>query len=209
MLRVKICGITRVEDALWAAEAGADAVGLVFYEKSPRHVDVETAAAIRAALPPFVTAVGLFVNATRGRIAEILAACPLDLLQFHGSEAVEACTGHGRPWIKALRVAQETDLTPLTAAYPGAAGFLLDSAVAGVWGGSGQRFAWWRLPRNGPPLILAGGLGVENVAEAVRIAQPYAVDVSSGVERAPGVKDRALMRMFVSRARAALHGEEE
>ena len=184
VVRSKICGITRIEDALLAAEAGADAIGLVFYDKSPRAVDVRQARAILAALPPFVTSVGLFVNASRCFIGEVLDAVPLDLLQFHGDETPEQCEGHGRPWFKAL-----------------------DAYVPGVPGGTGERFDWKLIPADLPrPLILAGGLTPDNVAEAIASVRPYGVDVSGGVEASRGIKDAAKVAAFIQRVREAGNG---
>jgi len=205
MLRVKICGITRVEDALDAAEAGADAIGLVFYPPSPRQVELPAAQAILAALPPFVTRVGLFVNPEPDWVRAVMARCPLDLLQFHGDEADDFCAQFGRPYIKAVRLSGPTDLRPWRERYPRAQGLLLDKESERVFGGSGESFPWWPLPRDlGVALILAGGLRVDNVAQAVRQSCPYGVDVSSGVEVSPGLKDRGKMRSFIHSARAAL-----
>lgn len=204
VVRSKICGITRVEDALVAAEAGADAIGLVFYEKSPRAVDVRQARAILAALPPFVTAVGLFVDASRCFIGEVLDAVPLDLLQFHGDETPEQCEGHGRPWLKALRVRPGLDLHAEARRFAAARALLLDAYVPGVPGGTGERFDWSLIPADLPrPVILAGGLTPGNVAEAIERVRPYGVDVSGGVEAAKGIKDAAKVAEFVRRVRAA------
>ena len=196
-VRVKICGITRVEDALAAAAAGADAIGLVFYAKSPRAVDIEQAREILAALPPFVTSVGLFVDAERSELERILASVPLDLLQFHGDESVQQCEAFGRPYIKALRVKAGDDIAAQVARYPSAQGILLDAYVEGVPGGTGEAFDWSLIPQTlSKPLILAGGLRPDNVAEAVSRVRPYAVDVSSGVESSRGVKDATLIYQF-------------
>lgn len=204
VVRSKICGITRVEDALLAAEAGADAIGLVFYAKSPRAVDVRQARAIVAALPPFVTTVGLFVNASRCEINEILDAVPLDLLQFHGDERAADCAGFHRPYIKALRVQPGDDVRARCAEFPQAAGILLDTFVPGVPGGTGQAFDWSLVPADpGCPIILAGGLDAENVAAAIRQVRPWAVDVSGGVEASKGVKDAAKVRAFVTAVRGS------
>ncbi len=204
IVRSKICGITSIEDALAAADAGADAIGLVFYSKSPRAVDIHQARRIIAALPPFVTTVGLFVNASRCELTEILEAVPLDVLQFHGDEAPQACSGFHRPWYKALRVGAGEDLSAQIAQYSGASAILLDTFVAGVPGGTGQVFDWASIPSDiNKPLILAGGLTVENVADAVRQVRPYAVDVSGGVEAAKGIKDAERVREFVRRVRQA------
>ncbi len=203
VVRSKICGITRIEDALLAAEAGADAIGLVFYAKSPRAVDVPQARAIIAALPPFVTTVGLFVNASRGELNAILEAVPLDLLQFHGDETADDCAGYHRPYIKALRVRPGEDVAARCAEFPRAAGILLDTFVAGVPGGTGETFDWSLVPENpGCPIILAGGLTAENVGEAIRRVRPWAVDVSGGVEASKGIKDAAKVRAFVAAVRA-------
>ncbi|WP_336347767.1 phosphoribosylanthranilate isomerase [Pseudomonas monsensis] len=203
-VRSKICGITRIEDALAAVEAGADAIGFVFYAKSPRAVSVQQARAIIRALPPFVTTVGLFVNASRCELGEILDAVPLDLLQFHGDENAEACEEWRRPYIKALRVKAGDDIAAAVAAYPGASGVLLDTYVEGVPGGTGEAFDWSLIPPDlSKPLILAGGLTPENVADAVARVRPYAVDVSGGVEASKGIKDHAKIRAFIAAARKA------
>ena len=201
-VRVKICGITRVEDALAAAAAGADAIGLVFYAKSPRAVDIEQARVILAALPPFVTTVGLFVDAERSELERILASVPLDLLQFHGDESVQQCEAFGRPYIKALRVKAGDDIAAQVARYPSAQGILLDAYVEGVPGGTGEAFDWSLIPQAlSKPLILAGGLRPDNVAEAVSRVRPYAVDVSGGVEANKGVKDVEKVGAFIRAAR--------
>lgn len=201
-VRVKICGITRIEDALAAAAAGADAIGLVFYAKSPRAVDIEQAREILAALPPFVTSVGLFVDAERSELERILASVPLDLLQFHGDESVQQCEAFGRPYIKALRVKAGDDIAAQVARYPSAQGILLDAYVEGVPGGTGEAFDWSLIPQAlSKPLILAGGLRPDNVAEAVSRVRPYAVDVSGGVEASKGVKDVEKVGAFIRAAR--------
>ncbi|WP_278412581.1 phosphoribosylanthranilate isomerase [Stutzerimonas kunmingensis] len=205
VVRSKICGITRVDDALTAAKAGADAIGLVFYAKSPRAVDVRQAREIVAALPPFVTTVGLFVNASRCEINEILDAVPLDMLQFHGDETPAQCEGFHRPWFKALRVGNGEDIEAKVARYANASGILLDTFVAGVPGGTGERFDWSLIPAAlAKPLILAGGLTAENVQQAIAQVRPYAVDVSGGVEASKGVKDASKVMAFVGRVRAAM-----
>jgi phosphoribosylanthranilate isomerase len=203
-VRSKICGITRIEDALAAVEAGADAIGFVFYAKSPRAVTVQQARAIIQALPPFVTTVGLFVNASRCELGEILDAVPLDLLQFHGDEAVEDCEGWHRPYIKALRVKAGDDIAAAVDAYPSASGVLLDTYVEGVPGGTGEAFDWSLIPQGlSKPLILAGGLTPQNVADAVARVKPYAVDVSGGVEASKGIKDHAKIHAFINAVRKA------
>lgn len=203
-VRSKICGITRVQDALAAVEAGADAIGLVFYAKSPRAVSVEQAAAIVQALPPFVTCVGLFVNMARDDVQAVLQRVPLDLLQFHGDESPVDCEGYGRPYIKALRVRPGEDLAATMALYAGARGILLDTFVEGVPGGTGAAFDWSLVPPDvAKPIILAGGLEASNVAAAIRQVRPYAVDVSGGVEASKGIKDADKIRAFVQAVRNA------
>ena len=203
-VRSKICGITRIEDALAAVEAGADAIGFVFYAKSPRAVDVRQARAIIAELPPFVTTVWLFVDASRCELNEILEVVPLDLLQFHGDEAPEDCEGYHRPWIKALRVRPGDDLEAACQRYAGARGILLDTYVAGVPGGTGEAFDWSLVPaRLSKPIILGGGLSAANVGQAIAQVRPYAVDVSGGVEQAKGIKDAAKIEAFMQAVRQA------
>ncbi|MGE7960327.1 phosphoribosylanthranilate isomerase [Pseudomonas sp. NPDC089530] len=203
-VRSKICGITRIEDALAAVEAGADAIGLVFYAKSPRAVSVQQARAIIAELPPFVTTVGLFVNASRCELGEILDAVPLDLLQFHGDETPADCEGYHRPYIKALRVKAGDDIAASCAAYARASGILLDTYVEGVPGGTGEAFDWSLVPQGlSKPIILAGGLTAENVGQAIAQVRPYAVDVSGGVEQNKGIKDHAKIRAFIQAVRGS------
>ena len=203
-VRSKICGITRIEDALAAAEAGADAIGFVFYAKSPRAVDVRQARAIIAELPPFVTTVGLFVNASRCELNEILEVVPLDLLQFHGDETPQDCEGYNRPWIKALRVRPGDDLEAACRLYAGARGVLLDTYVPGIPGGTGEAFDWSLVPaRLSKPIILAGGLSAQNVGQAIAQVRPYAVDVSGGVEQTKGIKDAAKIEAFMRAVKQA------
>lgn len=198
MVRIKICGITRVEDALAAAAAGADAIGLVFYAPSPRAVSAVQARQIISALPPFVTSVGLFVNASAQEVKAVLAEVPLDVLQFHGDEPADFCKQFGRPYLKALRVRAGDDLNALAAQWPDASGILLDSYKAGVPGGTGEIFDWSLIPAERSwPLVLAGGLAAENVADAITRAAPWAVDVSGGVEQAKGIKDAEKINSFV------------
>lgn len=205
IVRSKICGITRVEDALAAASAGADAIGLVFYDKSPRAVTVAQARAIIAALPPFVTTVGLFVNASRCEINEILDAVALDVLQFHGDETPDQCQGYHRPWYKALRVRPGVDIHGEVARYSGAGAILLDTFVSGVPGGTGEAFDWSLVPEDLPkPVILAGGLTPDNVQQAIERVRPFAVDVSGGVEASKGIKDAARVNEFVARVRSCM-----
>ncbi len=204
--RVKICGITRVEDALAAAQAGADAIGLVFYARSPRHVTLQQAAQLAAALPPFVTTVGLFVNAEEAFVREALAAVPLDLLQFHGDESPEYCAQFGKPYLKAIRVKAGVDLLQCAAHFHAAKGLLLDAHVEGIPGGTGAIFDWSLIPKQMPlPVILSGGLDAENVAAAIEQVQPGAVDVSSGVEvnTLKGIKDAVKIARFIREVKQA------
>lgn len=202
--RIKICGITRIEDGLAAARLGADAIGLVFYAPSPRAVSLAQARAIVDALPPFVTTVGLFVNADAGRVREVLAAVPLQMLQFHGDETPEFCSGFDRPFLKAVRVRPGVDLLQCTKDFHGASGLLLDAWVEGLRGGTGATFDWSLVPRQLPlPVVLSGGLDPGNVEAAVRAVRPWAVDVSSGVESAKGIKDAAKIEEFINGVRDA------
>jgi phosphoribosylanthranilate isomerase len=202
--RVKICGITRREDALAAVEAGADALGFVFYEPSPRCVDIDVAADIAAELPPFVTTVALFVNAEAERIARVVDAVGVDLLQFHGQECPEYCAQHRRPWIRAIRMKAETDLQAEQHRYARARGLLLDAYRPGVPGGTGETFDWDRIPAEmAPRIVLAGGLDPGNVGDAVRRVQPFAVDVSGGVEADKGIKDAMKIKQFIDEVRHA------
>lgn len=201
--RIKICGLTRAEDVLAAVEAGADAIGLVFYPPSPRFVAFERAAELAALVPPFVTTVGLFVNPDPAYVRQALAQVPLQLLQFHGDESEDQCAAFGRPWIKAARVRPGVDLVEFSASHPSASGLLFDAFVDG-YGGGGKVFDWSLIPeRLGRPLILSGGLDPGNVAEAVRRVRPWAVDVSSGVESGKGIKDAARIAAFVAGVRDA------
>ncbi|TCP13833.1 phosphoribosylanthranilate isomerase [Crenobacter luteus] len=196
--RIKICGLTRPEDARDAARLGADAIGLVFYDKSPRNVDIAAARAVIAALPPFVSVVALFVNPERERVDEILAAVAVDILQFHGEETPEFCASFHRPYLKAVRVKPGVDLVEWADRYKNARGLLADAFVEGAHGGTGATFDWRLIPDNLPiPLILSGGLTPDNVADAVRRVRPAAVDVSSGVEAGKGIKDAERMRAFI------------
>lgn len=200
--RVKICGITRPEDALVAAVAGADAIGLVFVDASPRRIDPAAARAIVAGLPPFVSVVGLFADAPAERVRAVLGQVPLDLIQFHGRETPEACRAFGRPYIKAVRMDSGTDVRAEAGRFADAAGLLLDSFHPQLAGGTGETFDWARVPRDlGRPLILAGGLTPDNVAAAIAAVRPYAVDVSSGVELSKGIKDAAKIAAFISGVR--------
>jgi len=203
-VRVKICGITRLQDLHAACDAGADALGFVFYEKSSRHLSIAAAAALLRELPPFAQSVGLFVNAEPAFIESVLQAVPLDLLQFHGDETPADCARFGRPYIKAVRVNRDTDLLKCAADFAAARGLLLDAWVPGVPGGTGERFDWTLIPPNLPtPVILSGGLTPDNVAEAVQRVRPWAVDVSSGVEATKGIKDAQKIAAFIQRAKGA------
>lgn len=203
--RVKICGITRVEDAKAAVAYGCDAIGLVFYEPSPRYVSPDVAALIATQLPPFVDAVGLFVDAAPEHVYEVLSQVRLSLLQFHGDEPPEYCRQFGMPYLKAVRVRPETNLLQYAAAYADAKGLLLDAYMPGTPGGTGTTFDWTLIPRDFPlPVILAGGLNAGNVSEAIQQSRPYAVDVSGGVERQKGIKDAEKMAAFM---RGVLDGQ--
>lgn len=205
--RVKICGITRPQDAGAAAEAGADAIGLVFYPRSPRYLSAERAVQIRDALPPFVQTVALFVNPDAAQVSQVLGRVRPSLLQFHGDEAPAFCAQFGMPYVKACRVRSEAgtgvDLLEYLRAFSGAAAWLLDSFVE-EYGGVGERFDWSLVPaRRDRPLILSGGLARDNVAEAIRRVRPWGVDVSSGVESAKGIKDAARIAAFIAEVRDA------
>ena len=204
--RVKICGITRSADARAAAQAGADAIGLVFYPPSPRFLSVERAVEIRDALPPFVQTVALFVNPDAAQVAQVLGRLKPAALQFHGEEPPQFCGQFGVPWIKAMRVksgAREVDLLEYLRPFSGAMAWLLDSHVE-AYGGVGERFDWSLVPAMlDKPLVLSGGLAPENVGEAVRRVRPWGVDVSTGVESAKGIKDPAKIAAFIAEVRNA------
>ncbi|MBS1229654.1 MAG: Phosphoribosylanthranilate isomerase [Proteobacteria bacterium] len=204
--RIKICGLTRLEDLRSAVDAGADAIGLVFYAKSPRHVDLALAAELARAVPPFITIVGLFVNADPALVRQTLAAVPIHLLQFHGDEDEAYCRQFDRPFVKAARVKPGMDLVQYASAFPSAQAILLDAFVDG-YGGGGKVFDWTLVPKDlKTPIILSGGLDSGNVADAIARLRPAAVDVSSGVELndgAKGIKDAEKIRAFVAAVRAA------
>ena len=205
--RVKICGITRPGDARAAAEAGADAIGLVFYPPSPRYLSTERAVEIRDALPPFVQTVALFVNADAPQVAQVIGRVRPAMLQFHGEEAPQFCGQFGMPYVKAFRVrsgvSQSVDLLEYLRQFSSAAAWLLDSHVE-EYGGVGERFDWSIVPRQlERPLILSGGLAPDNVAEAIRRVRPWGVDVSSGVESGKGIKDPAKIAAFIAEVRNA------
>ena len=208
MTAIKICGITRTEDALAAAHCGANAIGLVFYAKSPRHVVPARANEVVRALPPFVMSVGLFVDAAVEDVAQTLAVARVNLLQFHGDESPEYCRQFGVPYVKALRVRPGLDLLQCAQDYRDAQGLLLDAYVEGTHGGTGAIFDWTLIPKSLPlPVILSGGLTPENVTAAVKAVRPWAVDVSSGVEMSglanKGIKDAAKIAAFVTGVRNA------
>ena len=208
--RVKICGITRPEHARAAAGAGADAIGLVFYEPSPRYVSRDRARAVCEALPPLVSVVGVFVNPEPREIEAAVEGLPVDLLQFHGEEPPELCAEAGRPYVKAVRVRNRDDIVDAGARYTDARALLLDAHHDALWGGTGSRFDWNVVPDDvGRPIVLAGGLTPENVAGAIRAVRPFAVDVSGGVESAPGEKDARRMERFMKEVASAQAGERQ
>ncbi len=196
--RVKICGFTRVEDAVEAARLGVDAIGLVFYPPSPRSVSIEQAKQIVAALPAFVSVVALFVNEDPKLIEAILEQVSIDCLQFHGEESAEACRLYSKPYMKAIRMQEGCDLSVVAEQYFDASAILLDAYHADVQGGTGHVFDWELIPADYPlPVVLAGGLQVDNVKRAINQVKPYALDVSSGVEVKKGIKDAAKMAAFI------------
>ena len=201
--RVKICGITRRQDARAAAEAGADAIGLVFYPPSPRFVSVERALEVRDALPPFVQTVALFVNPDAAQVAQVIGRVRPAMLQFHGEEQPQFCAQFGVPWVKACRVRRGDDLLKYLRPFSAAAAWLLDSHVE-EYGGAGESFDWSLVPAaRDRPLIVSGGLARDNVAEAIRRVRPWGVDVSSGVESAKGIKDAAKIAAFIAEVKNA------
>lgn len=198
MTRIKICGITRIEDVTDAVYSGTDALGFVFYEKSPRYVTMEKATQLTEYVFPFVSLVGLFVNPSAEYVRQVLRAVPLDVLQFHGDESPEFCSQFGRPYLKAIRVKAGLDLVQYAALHSGAQGLLLDAYVEGTQGGTGTTFDWSLVPQDLPlPVILSGGLNANNVSAAMLQLRPYAVDVSSGVEESKGIKDAAKVAAFI------------
>jgi len=212
MTRIKICGITRVDDGLAAAQAGADAIGVIFWPGTPRRIDIAQACAIVAALPPMISVVGLFVDPQAAEVQAALDAVPLDLLQFHGDEDPAFCRAFGKRYLKAVAVGDGVDLIKYATRYDDAAGWIFDAHVPGdLPGGTGRRFDWSRLPRStARPLILSGGLDAANVAQAIAEVRPYAVDVSSGVEARDeagkprrGIKDAARIDAFTKAVRDA------
>ena len=203
-MQVKICGITRVEDAVVAVEGGADAIGLIFYPGSKRFVAPKVAASIISNVSPYTSVVGLFVNADAQQVEEVLSCCPLSQLQFNGDESADFCSSFGRPYVKSVPVSSEAVMSAIVDAHINARAYLFDTQVLGEHGGTGKTFDWRLMPqKNIGHRVLAGGLDAENVAEAIRIAAPDAVDVSSGVESRPGVKDPDKIHRFVSAAKRA------
>lgn len=202
--RVKICGITRPEDAQAAIKYGADALGMVFYDPSPRGVTIGQAKEVVSSLSPFITVVGLFVNEQRERIAEILSEVRIDLLQFHGDETPEECVGYNRPYVKAIRMRESVDLKAELNRYSQAEGLLLDTYRKGIPGGTGDSFDWNLIPADiAGSITLAGGLDSDNVAQAISQVQPYAVDVSGGVELEKGIKDEQKIAAFMQGVESA------
>jgi phosphoribosylanthranilate isomerase len=200
-----MCGITRPQDGLAAAAAGANAIGMVFYGKSPRNVTLDQATAIVRALPPFVSSVALFVNPTPAEVDAVLQKVRPDVLQFHGEETPEFCRSFGVPYLKAARVRPDSDLLQFAASYADAQGFLLDAWSEAGHGGTGERFDWNLIPANlAKPLILAGGLTPENVRLAIATVHPWAVDVSSGIEQSKGIKDAARIAAFMKEVENAV-----
>ncbi len=196
--RVKICGFTQAKEAVAAAEFGVDAIGLVFYPPSPRHVSIEKAKEIVYALPAFVSVVALFVDADKAQIETVLNQVSIDCIQFHGDESPADCVLYDKPYMKAIRMKQGLDVLAVAAQYHHASAILLDAYHPGIKGGSGSQFDWDLIPINSPlPIVLAGGLNVDNAKMAVQSVRPYALDVSSGVESEKGIKDVAKMAAFI------------
>jgi phosphoribosylanthranilate isomerase len=202
--RIKICGITRHQDATAAVDHGTDAIGFIQWRKSPRFIEPVAAGDIARAIPPLVTVVAVFVNPSREEVEATLAAMPFATLQFHGEEEPDFCAGFGRPWIKAVGAKPGRDLVKYFNGFNGASAWLVDEFHDKLYGGTGRKFDWNLVPRDlARPLILSGGLDAENVDEAVRTIRPYAVDVSSSVETAKGIKDAARIAAFISEVRRA------
>ncbi|MBL7003148.1 MAG: phosphoribosylanthranilate isomerase [Gammaproteobacteria bacterium] len=197
--RVKICGITRVEDAVYAAQLGADSIGLVFHQKSPRFIDLDSALKIKKALPAFVTITALMMDESQAWVDEIVQRLNPDCLQFHGDECPDDCSRYNIPYIKAIAMSGMQNVTGYMACYPEAQGFLLDSHAAGEQGGSGKAFDWMSIPQDlRHQIILAGGITPDNVYDAITQISPWAVDLSSGVEQSKGIKDQAKMHKLMS-----------
>ena len=203
-MQVKICGITLIDDALVAVDAGADALGLIFYAGSPRGITVEQAREIVSAVPPYTTITALFVNPERSLVERVLKAVPISQIQFHGNESAQFCRGFGRPYVKSIPVSTDDEMQQVMREHSASRAFLFDTVVPGKHGGTGKTFDWTKIPtKNVGHRVLAGGLNAENVAEAIRIGAPDAVDVSSGVESSAGVKDHDLVRRFIAAAKQA------
>ena len=203
-MQVKICGITLIDDALVAVDAGADALGLIFYAGSPRGITVEQAREIVSAVPPYTTITALFVNPERSLVERVLKAVPISQIQFHGNESAQFCRGFGRPYVKSIPVSTDDEMQQVMREHSASRAFLFDTLVPGKHGGTGKTFDWTKIPtKNVGHRVLAGGLNAENVAEAIRIGAPDAVDVSSGVESSAGVKDHDLVRRFIAAAKQA------
>ena len=200
--RIKFCGMTRIEDALAAVALGVDAIGIVMTRRSPRFAGIAQARAIRRSLPPFVAAVALFMDDDVAFVSEVVSTIAPDVLQFHGSETAADCVRYGRPYLKAVAMGGGLLWSSVVAAHPAAAGFLFDGHTAGEQGGSGRRFDWSGIGDVDRPVLLAGGLTGSNVADAIRAVRPYAVDVSSGIEASPGIKDLDKMRQFAAAVRS-------
>lgn len=195
--RIKICGLTRLDEALYCADLGADSIGLVFHPPSPRLIEIDAAIEIRRSLQPFVTVTVLFLNENLNWMDQVVEAVKPDCLQFHGNETLETCERFELPYIKAIPMGSGANAGDYAQGFPSAQGFLLDSNEAGRMGGSGDTFDWSNIPSSfGSPLVLAGGLNPGNVAEAITQVKPWGVDVSSGVEASKGVKDKALIKQF-------------
>lgn len=203
MIKTKICGITRVEDGLYAAACGTDAIGLVFYPPSSRHIaDYGLAREIAQAVGPFVTVVALTVDMPAASVDALLSEIPVNLLQFHGSETEDACSQYHVPYIKALRMKEGVSVEDAASSYHSASGILLDAYSKGKPGGTGESFDWQRVPQQlSLPIILAGGLTPDNVSEAIAVAKPYAVDVSGGVEQTAGIKSPTKVNAFIQHAK--------
>ncbi len=204
-VRIKFCGITRAEDAIFASSLGVEALGFVFTKRSRRFIDAVSASRIIRQLPPFVTPVALFMDDEQEWIKQVIAIARPQFLQFHGNESAADCESHGMPYLKGVPMATVTDVPSYAAGFAGAAGFLLDANASGEPGGQGARFDWSHRPQLDRALILAGGLDADNVSEAICSMRPYAVDVSSGIESAPGIKDAARMQAFVEAVRTPEH----
>lgn len=198
-VRVKFCGMTRPDDARYAAQLGADAIGLIFYPPSPRSVNPEQACKVLATLPAMVTTVGVFVNPSHEELDAVLDRVPLDMVQFHGDESPQQCALSSRPWMKAVAMRDDVDLAECASQYAGARALLLDTFSVAVKGGTGRTFDWTLIPADlGMPIVLAGGLDAGNVGAALEAVRPHALDVNGGVESAPGIKDHTKMKAFMN-----------